>query len=65
MKTYSFTLTEYERGKPWLIRATGRQSVQLPDDQDFYTWALEQWPADRYRVALDRPPLTPRPLRRV
>jgi hypothetical protein len=64
MMTYSFTLTEYEPGKPWMIRATGRQSVELEDGRDFHAWAREQWPADRYRVVLDRPPLMTRSDRR-
>ena len=57
MPVYSFTITEYDAEKPWLVLSTGRDSVELVAGEDFYAWALTEWPRPRYRVGLDAPPL--------
>ena len=63
MPIFNFTVTEYEPGKPWLIVSTGRQSVELAGDADFHAWARAQWASERFRIELDRPPLTAWPYR--
>jgi hypothetical protein len=54
MPVFSFTLTEYQPDKPWLIVSIGRDSVELEDGENFYDWAQEHYPNSRYRVELDR-----------
>jgi hypothetical protein len=54
--TYSYTLTEYKPDESWLIASTARDSVELDDGEDFYTWAREHWPSPRYVVKLDLVP---------
>jgi hypothetical protein len=49
-------LIEYDPDEPWIVRSTGRDSVELPDDQDFNEWAKAKWPSPRYVVKLDREP---------
>jgi hypothetical protein len=55
---YSFTITQYDSEKPWLVLSTGRDSVELPEGEVFHDWALTRWPRPHYRVRLDTPPLT-------
>ena len=57
--SYSYTVTEYEPERPWVVRSTSRGSIELPQDTHFYDWAREQWPGPRFGVKLDRPPLSP------
>jgi hypothetical protein len=54
--TYAYTVTEYNVDEPWLIASTSRDSVELDDGEDFYTWARERWPSRRYGVKLDLVP---------
>jgi hypothetical protein len=56
---YSFTITEYDPSKPWIVVATSRDSIELGDDQHFYNWANERWPRPKFGVKLDTPPLKP------
>jgi hypothetical protein len=57
MAAYSFTITEYDPGKPWVVRSTGRSSVELPEGDDFAAWARETYPdRNRWKVELDREP---------
>jgi hypothetical protein len=57
--SYSYTVTEYEPERPWVVRSTSRGSVELPQDTHFYDWACERWPGPRFGVKLDSPPLSP------
>jgi hypothetical protein len=56
---YGFTITEYDPEQPWVVVSTGRDSVELADADDFFDWVRTRWPAPRFVVRLDRPPLTP------
>ena len=58
MREHRFTLTEYDPDRPWVVRATGRHVIELPDDQDFGAWAAERWPDQRFKVELE-PKLEP------
>lgn len=54
MKTWTYTLTEYEPDKPWLIISVRRgMTVELEDRADFFEWSHQQWTTDRYSVELD------------
>jgi hypothetical protein len=58
MRQHRFTLTEYEPDRPWVVRASGRHIIELPEDQDFGTWAAERWSVQRFRVEVE-PKLEP------
>lgn len=54
VRTYSYTLTEHDPDKPWLIvRVRTQMKVELDDGRSFFEWAHEQWPTERYTVQLD------------
>jgi hypothetical protein len=53
MTAYSFIVTEYQNDKPWLVEATHRDSVELPEGEHFQEWVTEHWPRERYSVRLD------------
>jgi hypothetical protein len=57
---YSFTVTEHDAEKPWIVLSTGRHSVQLEDGEEFFAWAAEQWPRERFTVQLDPWQLAPK-----
>jgi hypothetical protein len=50
---FSYTVTEYDAEKPWLVISTGRHQVELADARSFMEWAHERWPSPRYAVQLD------------
>lgn len=50
---YSFTLTEHDADRPWIVRSQDRRSVTLADGVSFLEWAREQWPQNRFTVQLD------------
>ncbi len=54
VRTWTYTLTEHEPDKPWLI-ISGRRgmAVELDDRADFFEWSSEHWATDRYSVELD------------
>ena len=43
MRTYRFTLTEYDSDRPWIVRARETQTVTLADEASFFEWAHEHW----------------------
>jgi hypothetical protein len=52
--TYSYTLTEHNPEKPWLIVSVRRQmEIDLPDVHSFWDWAHQVWPTKRFTVQLD------------
>ncbi|MGI8714330.1 MAG: hypothetical protein ACR2NR_14370 [Solirubrobacteraceae bacterium] len=53
MRSYSFTVTEHDPERPWIIVGSGRHAIELEDDVQFFVWAREQWPAARFTVQLD------------
>lgn len=54
VRTWTYTLTEHDPAKPWLIVSVRRgMTAELDDALNFFTWAHEQWPSDRYSVELD------------
>ena len=61
MRSYRFTLTEYDPDRPWIVRARDTQTVTLADEASFFEWAHEHWPAPQWSVELDPWQLTPQP----
>ena len=45
-----FTVTEYDPAHPWIVVATVRDSVELPNIGEFVAWARARWPEPRYAV---------------
>jgi hypothetical protein len=39
VREYSFSITEHDPDRPWVICGHQRGTVELADDQDFFTWA--------------------------
>jgi len=50
---FSYTTTEHDPERPWLVLGVSRGKVTLDDDVSFFEWAAEHWPAPRWSVQLD------------
>ena len=50
---YGYTLTEYDRERPWIVIRQGHRTVTLDAGLNFFEWAHEQRPAPRWTVELD------------
>jgi hypothetical protein len=53
MWRYSFTVTEHDSERPWIVRDHQRRAVELEDGANFFEWAHHAWPEPRYTVQLD------------
>jgi hypothetical protein len=53
MPEYSFTVTEHDTDRPWIVVGSDHCKVVLEDAASFYEWAHQQWPAPRWTVELD------------
>ncbi len=53
MPEYSFTLTEHDLEKPWLVLSQEHRTTPLDDSVSFFEWAHERWPGSRWSVELD------------
>jgi hypothetical protein len=53
MPEWSSTVTEHDPEQPWLVFGRYRHTVRLEDDENFFTWAHQQWPEPRWSVELD------------
>jgi hypothetical protein len=49
----AYVLTTYEEARPWVVESTGRDSVELDDPSEFWTWVQETYPAPRYGVTVE------------
>jgi hypothetical protein len=58
---YSFTITEHDGDRPWLVVWRERRTVTLDAGLNFYEWAHKQWPSPQWTVELDPWQLSPRP----
>jgi hypothetical protein len=56
---YGFTVTEHDPDRPWIIRGSEHQTMQLPDGLSFYKWAAQRYPHERFTVELDPWALSP------
>jgi hypothetical protein len=59
MPVYRYSVTEYDPERPWIVLGSSRGQVTLPDNESFYEWAHEHWPAPRWSVQLDPWQLAP------
>ena len=50
---YSFTLTEHDPQRPWIVVGQQHSTVALMDLTRFREWAAERWPEPRWTVELD------------
>jgi hypothetical protein len=54
MRTFTYTLVEYDPQKSWLVLSTRLgMTVELERAADFGEWSREAWPGERYRATLD------------
>lgn len=60
MVEYRYSVTEYDPERPWIVHGSSRGQVTLADDDSFYEWAHEHWPAPRWSVQLDPWQLAPK-----
>ena len=58
---YSFTVTEHDAHRPWIVFGTEPHKVTLEQGVDFFAWAQERWPKPRWTVQLDPWQLSPKP----
>ena len=56
---YSFTITEHEPERPWIVVDSEHRTITLEDGASFFAWAAERWPAPRWTVELDPWQLAP------
>jgi hypothetical protein len=55
----SYTVTEHDPDKPWLVLGRSHGKVTLEDGASFFVWAAEHWPVPRWSVELDPYQLAP------
>ncbi len=53
VRSFSFTVTEHDQDRPWIVSGVEQRTVELEDGVDFFAWAREQWPGERFTVQLD------------
>ena len=53
VRSFSFTVTEHDSARPWLVTGVEHRTAELEDDVSFCAWAAERWPAKRFTVQLD------------
>jgi hypothetical protein len=50
---YSFTVTEHDAARPWIVLGAEQRTIELDDDAGFFEFATKEWPPDRFTVQLD------------
>lgn len=53
VREFGYTVTEHDPERPWFIRSQQHLVVELSDDEEFFDWALREWPRERFTVQLD------------
>ena len=53
VRLFSFTIIEHDPQRPWIVTGVEHRTVELEDEVDFFGWAAERWPAERFTVQLD------------
>ena len=59
MREFSFTVTEHDPDRPWIVRGSEHRTVKLDDSSSFFQWAAAHYPRDRFTVELDPWQLSP------
>jgi hypothetical protein len=52
VSAYTFTLTEHDTDRPWIVVSQEERTVALDDGANFFKWAAEHWPGPRWTVEL-------------
>jgi hypothetical protein len=60
VREYDFTITEHDLDRPWIVLGREHRTVTLGDEESFFEWAAENWPAPRWTVELAPWQLAPR-----
>jgi hypothetical protein len=47
-----FSATEHDPSEPWIVLGTTQHTTELDEETDFFAWAAERWPANRFTVQL-------------
>ena len=53
LRSCSFTITEHDAARPWVVVGREQRTVELPDSVGFYEWARGQWPEERWTIDLE------------
>jgi hypothetical protein len=53
VRSFSFTVTEHDLMRPWIVTDVEQRTVDLEDRVDFFVWAAERGPPERFTVQLD------------
>jgi hypothetical protein len=59
VREYGFTTTEHDPERPWIVLGRAHRTTTLEDEESFFEWATENWPAPRWTVEFDPWALTP------
>jgi hypothetical protein len=52
VRVLRFSVTEHDPAKPWIVVETTEHTAELAEEADFFAWAAERWPANRFTVQL-------------
>jgi hypothetical protein len=53
VREVAHTVTEHDLERPWIIRTREHRTIELDENAEFFSWAAERWPRDRFTVELD------------
>jgi hypothetical protein len=59
VRKWSFTVTEHEPDRPWIVTNRKHRTIELDDGASFFEWAAQHYPGERFTVELDPWSLTP------
>jgi hypothetical protein len=53
MPEFTYTLTEHDPDRPWIVVGSEHYLVTLDANENFFLWVRERWPEPRWSVELD------------
>jgi hypothetical protein len=53
VRSFAFTITEHDVDRPWIILGREHRTVGLENGVEFFAWAAERWPRERFTVEVD------------
>jgi hypothetical protein len=56
---YSFTATEHDPDRPWIVVGREHRTVTLEDTVNFFEWMHQRWPEQRWTIELEPGQLSP------
>jgi hypothetical protein len=53
MTEFTYTLTEHDPDRPWIVVGSEHYLVTLDANENFFRWARDRWPEPRWSIELD------------